>query len=485
MRDKSHCLDANYFKASNGTVPMQGSQSSDRMMVAEPVCLRYERSDEAKACRKDYESHNITHGYREMTELHPREDGKTNTLSTVLKDNPICEPVCVAERVPDYSSDKSRPLSASYCHKGDGEGSLKSDAFPDNPNKQVFDYVAEPIQVGAMPRPNGELSTSQGFRVYSEDGKTVAIKGNAGGSGGKTGLYAVPVECENEPISIDEAKSFKDCESYLQYDINGKGNASQGQRIRYPEAKSATITAGGTTSKIKIFDRVPDAITYELSEEYFKGGKDTSLVGMTTDGEGKYRNGNQPSQQYRIYSCDDKAQVLNTFANENYIVPSMDVKEATAKGYTEIDCGDCVDLQHINSKNRRGRNMKNKTNALQTSNEFYQYVGYVIEFADGKPIKAIGKDGKETTIYEVRDGKITIKGKQYPIKLVDGYYIIRKLTVTECMRLQTVPEWYEFPVSNSQAYKLLGNGWTCDVITHLILSALNGVEADTQTTLGV
>lgn len=98
-------------------------------------------------------------------------------------------------------------------------------------------------------------------------------------------------------------------------------------------------------------------------------------------------------------------------------------------------------------------------------------IPYEIEFDDdGRPIKAIGKDGKEITIYEVKDGKITIKGKQYPIKLKDGYYIIRKLTVNECKRLQTVPEWYEFPVSNSQAYKMLGNGWTCEVIAHILKS---------------
>ena len=42
------------------------------------------------------------------------------------------------------------------------------------------------------------------------------------------------------------------------------------------------------------------------------------------------------------------------------------------------------------------------------------------------------------------------------------------------MRLQTVPEWYEFPVSDTQAYKMLGNGWTVDVIVHLIKSALTG-----------
>ena len=80
---------------------------------------------------------------------------------------------------------------------------------------------------------------------------------------------------------------------------------------------------------------------------------------------------------------------------------------------------------------------------------------------------------KQHTVYEVCNGLITIKGKQYPIKLKDGFYIIRKLTVCECMRLQTVPEWYEFPVSDSQAYKMLGNGWTCEVIAHLIRSAIS------------
>lgn len=81
---------------------------------------------------------------------------------------------------------------------------------------------------------------------------------------------------------------------------------------------------------------------------------------------------------------------------------------------------------------------------------------------------------KTETVYEVKNGFITVKGKDYPIKLADGFYIIRKLTVTECKRLQTVPEWYDFPVSNSQAYKMLGNGWTVEVIAHLIRGLLEG-----------
>lgn len=80
-------------------------------------------------------------------------------------------------------------------------------------------------------------------------------------------------------------------------------------------------------------------------------------------------------------------------------------------------------------------------------------------------------------IYEVRDGKISIGNTWYPIKLRDGFYIIRKLTVRECMRLQTVPEEYVFPVSNSQAYKMLGNGWTVNVIAH-IMSHFTGLTEE-------
>ena len=81
------------------------------------------------------------------------------------------------------------------------------------------------------------------------------------------------------------------------------------------------------------------------------------------------------------------------------------------------------------------------------------------------------------SIYEVKNNHISMKGKQYPVKLADGHYMIRKLTVTECKRLQTVPEKYIFPVSDCQAYKMLGNGWTVDVIAH-ILSYCPGITTE-------
>ena len=83
-------------------------------------------------------------------------------------------------------------------------------------------------------------------------------------------------------------------------------------------------------------------------------------------------------------------------------------------------------------------------------------------------------------MYKVEDGMIAIKGKKYPIKLTDGHYIIRKLTVDECKRLQTVPEDYIMPVSNTQCLRQLGNGWTVDVIAHILsyIPELKDCEVD-------
>lgn len=44
---------------------------------------------------------------------------------------------------------------------------------------------------------------------------------------------------------------------------------------------------------------------------------------------------------------------------------------------------------------------------------------------------------------------------------------IRRLTPTECARLQTVPDWYKWAVSETQQYKMLGSGWTVEVIKHI------------------
>jgi len=48
----------------------------------------------------------------------------------------------------------------------------------------------------------------------------------------------------------------------------------------------------------------------------------------------------------------------------------------------------------------------------------------------------------------------------------------RKLTPIECERLQTVPDNYTASVSNTQRYRMLGNGWTVDVIAHIFMEMI-------------
>lgn len=53
-------------------------------------------------------------------------------------------------------------------------------------------------------------------------------------------------------------------------------------------------------------------------------------------------------------------------------------------------------------------------------------------------------------------------------KLIEPDGRIRRLTPTECARLQTIPDWYKWKCSNAQQYKMLGNGWTVEVIKHIL-----------------
>lgn len=82
-----------------------------------------------------------------------------------------------------------------------------------------------------------------------------------------------------------------------------------------------------------------------------------------------------------------------------------------------------------------------------------------------------GKDYQQNRVYSVRGKSVSLNGngggRLCKIDLPDGDYTIRKLTPTECERLQTLPDGYTEGVSNTQRYKMLGNGWTADVIAHI------------------
>ena len=162
-------------------------------------------------------------------------------------------------------------------------------------------------------------------------------------------------------------------------------------------------------------------------------------VGDMPNANGVIRGG----QAHRVYDADGKGVTLTARPNGGGVDgPLYAIPAGMAwRGRGESSSYEMRDDQKANSVTAAGHQSR-----------------LVIEAANGKTYP----------VYEVWDGQITIKGKQYPIKLADGFYIIRKLTVTECKRLQTVPEDYIFPVSDTKAYKMLGNGWTVDVIAHIL-----------------
>ena len=114
-----------------------------------------------------------------------------------------------------------------------------------------------------------------------------------------------------------------------------------------------------------------------------------------------------------------------------------------------------------------------------------------------QPIRVgtVGKGGQGERVYSVYGKTICMsangggKGAKtglYKIDLPDGDYIIRKLTPVEAERSQTLPDNYtcfgiddmgkKIRISNTQRYKCIGNGWTVDVIAHILSFTKNNIN---------
>ena len=86
-------------------------------------------------------------------------------------------------------------------------------------------------------------------------------------------------------------------------------------------------------------------------------------------------------------------------------------------------------------------------------------------------IRYDGKTNALTTVAKDNNIVYGVDGRPY-YNL--GEVKFRKLSPIECERLQTVPDNYTKFVSDTQRYRMLGNGWTVDVIAHIFGQLLNG-----------
>lgn len=392
-------------------------------------------------------------------------------------------------------NEKAYTLRASHGPHGGPSSVIKTIK---EPGKFSFNGVAEPVRIGEIENtaPRTGFDTSKQYKVYSPDAKATALCGNGGGAGAKTGLYAVPVPVKEEKIGVfpNEKGELTQCQSKRIYSIDAKGrglNAGPGglgvQTGLYAIPAAGRIVGrrineqGHRDDYNEEIERIQ---RFEVNEDPNKTNclstveKDNMIAVPVRVGAMPNKDGELgTSQSRRIYSTDGKSVSLQARPNGGgadgaatglYAVPA-------AVEYNPLHSCDVV----VTDQNIRCT-YKDGSGTAQ---------GYTVTFDDVKSPSVIAghahkmkviervTDKKQMPVYEVRGGRITIKGKTYPIKLADGFYIIRKLTVTECKRLQTVPDTYAFPVSDTQAYKMLGNGWTVDVIAH-IMSHFTGLTEE-------
>lgn len=157
------------------------------------------------------------------------------------------------------------------------------------------------------------------------------------------------------------------------------------------------------------------------------------------------------SKQYRVYSPEGKA---TTLCGQGSGVGAK-------TGLYAVPCG------------------TRQTDKARTLRAQYSHSGqrdFIKDITTNGQLGATGiveqaKENETRPTYEVKNEQIKILGKLYPIMLPDGFYIIRKLLPVECERLQTLPDGYTEGVSDTQRYKTLGNGWTVDVIAHILRHA--------------
>lgn len=136
------------------------------------------------------------------------------------------------------------------------------------------------------------------------------------------------------------------------------------------------------------------------------------------------------------------------------------LKDILEDGYVDRDKSHCLDANYFKGGNLKSYFEKHRRQ-LVFSKDGLCHVGDA-DISGNETVKRVyHPDGKAPCL-------TTMGGGHREPKTLTSDTTWRKLTPLECERLQTVPEGYTEGVSNTQRYKMLGNGWTVDVVSHIM-----------------
>ena len=189
--------------------------------------------------------------------------------------------------------------------------------------------------------------------------------------------------------------------------------------------------------------------------------------------------GTQPHMQDRVFDVKGKSHALTaSFAN------NTNVGEVKRGDEIELNDNQKKKIDKINPSLDKANCLTEAIGRGGSSSEFLTSVKKKTMIID-KEIKAgafrarsFDKDGKRVGWKETKpsqnlelrndDKSNSLSSVQKDNVLAKDKLYWRKLTPMECERLQTVPDNYTDCVSNTQRYKMLGNGWTVDVVAHIL-----------------
>lgn len=169
------------------------------------------------------------------------------------------------------------------------------------------------------------------------------------------------------------------------------------------------------------------------------------------------------AQAHRVYSSFGKSVTINAGGGGQGGKTGLYIAPVFSFGSDDKDKAHCIDANYYKGSNPKQTLNKHRRTMVAELTDFNldDYENVIIHESGNIEI-----DGK--LIYRIKDGYIWCKEERYEIDLPDGYYTIRKLTPIECERLQTLPDNYTEGISNVQRYKCIGNGWTAEVIIHIL-----------------
>lgn len=187
---------------------------------------------------------------------------------------------------------------------------------------------------------------------------------------------------------------------------------------------------------------------------------DDKMSAVTVKGKGMYdlicvaQRGRDPENPTSREQCKQTVQMLE---------PRFDGKTNCLTTVTK----DNLILQRPRGNNH-GSVFADKAPTL-TSNA-YQHNNYVMTVKQLNPSKESNgvQPYQQNRVYDI-NGKAPALMNEHAgrtINVCQGWRI-RRTTPAECARLQTVPDWYKWKVSETQQYRMLGNGWTVEVIKHI------------------